>query len=197
MKLTDREKRTIRIASVLVVLYLAVFYGSEGWQVLRSIEDRYEQKKAEAEQLTLRLLKEKKKQKQLRELREAIGIDLERLDGETLVGEARVAIQTIAKTHGVGLGPSKESPARSGSRDLAVIHLEGQGTVLGISKFVHGLPLLGYPMAIERLTFRPDPKKPGQMGFTLSVVVLDIEAWKSGTPGTPGTPGTSGEKSVG
>ncbi len=180
MKLTDRDRRTLRIASVLTIAYLVVFYGSAGWQGLRSMEDRYEQKKIEVEQLTVRLLKEKKKQKEVRELRTTLGIDLTQLDDETLVGEARVAIQAIAKTHGIGLGPSKESPARSGATELAVIHLEGQGTVLGVSKFVHGLPILGFPIAIERLALRPDPKKPGQMSFTLSVVILSINAWKSG-----------------
>lgn len=178
MKLTDRDRRTIRIATVLVALYLLVFYGSEGWQVLRSMEDRYEQKKIEAEQLTVRLLKEKKKQKEVRELRTAIGIDLAKLDDETLVGEARVAIQKIAGTHGIGLGPSKESPARAGARELAIIHLEGQGTVLGVSKFVHALPLLGYPISIERLMLKPT--KPGQMSFTMSVIILSIKAWKAG-----------------
>ena len=178
-KLTDRDRRTVRIASVLTIAYLLVFYGAEGWQVLRSMEDRFAQKKIEAEQLTVRLLKEKKKQKEVRELRKTLGIDLTKLDDETLVGEARVAIQAIAKTHGIGLGPSKESPARSGATELAVIHLEGQGTVLGVSKFIHGLPILGYPIAIERLALRPDPKKPGQMSFTLSVVILSTKAWKS------------------
>lgn len=179
-KLTARDRRTLRIASVLIVAYLMIFYGSKGWETLRSMEDRYEQKRIEAEQLTVRLLQEMKKQKEVRAFRESIGIDLTRLDDETLVGETRVAIQAIAGAHGIGLGPSKEAPARSGAAELAVIQLEGQGTVLGISKFVHGLPLLGYPVAIERLTFRPDPAKPGHMSFTLSVVILSVKAWKSG-----------------
>lgn len=179
-KLTDRDRRTIRIASVLTIAYLVVFYGSKGWDVLRSMEDSYEQRSIEAEQLTVRLLKEKKKQKELRDLRKAVGIDLNKLDDETLVGEARVAIQAIAKTHGIGLGPSKESPARSGGADLAVIQLEGNGSTLGISKFVHGLPLLGFPLAIERLALKPNPKKPGQMSFTMSVIILSSKAWKSG-----------------
>ncbi len=179
-KLTDRDKRTLRVASVLTVLYLAVFYGSQGWRALRTWEDSYEQQKIQAEQLTLRLLKKKKKHKQVRELRKSIGIDLHKLDEKTLVGEARVAIQAIATAHGVGLGPSKETPTRSGAKELAVIHLEGQGTVSGISKFVHSLPLLGFPLSIERLVFKPDQKKPGHMSFTLSVVILSIKAWKSG-----------------
>lgn len=175
--LNDREKRTIRIAGVLLVLYLVVFYGIDGLNALEAKRDEYRQLGIEAENLNGEVLAELKKRRRLQKLRNVWKVDLEKLDPQTVVSEVRDAIQKAAGQCGVGLGASQEVGRRASAKELQVVQIKGAGTTDGVMKFLYRLRTLGYPLAVDRLQLKPVAGKPGQMTVSMSVAILNFTPW--------------------
>ena len=177
--LNDREKRTVRIAGVLVAVYLLLFYGIDGLNALEGKREQYHQLGLEAQELDSDVLAELKKRQRLQELRKTWKIDLDALDTQTIVSEVRDAIQKAAGECGVGLGPSREGRARrSTAKELLGVQISGGGTTASIMKFFHRLRSLGYPLAIDRLQLKPVAGKPGQMSASMTVAILNFTPWK-------------------
>ena len=181
--LTEREKKTVRLAAIGLVGYLVIFYGFKGWNALRDREAHVEQLRLDASLLETRILKEQRKDKRLKELRKSLAIDLEKLDDGTLVTDTRVAIGAAAKSRGVGIGPTKEAPARSDGSTLTTLQFGGGGGISNVADFIYSLPRLGFPLAIERVQITAETKKPGNVRFTMTVSVLSVQAWKEQTVG--------------
>lgn len=177
--LTSGEKRTIRRAGILVGAYLLVFYGLKSWRFLEGKLKAHEERSSQADLLKLEFSREQVKAERLRKLRESSRIDLKRLEMEGVVGPASAAIQKAAQSQGIQLGPSREAPGRPAARELAMIQIEGQGTVLGVVQFLHSLGSLGFPLAIEGVHLKTAGMKPGQVHLSLSLALLDYKAWKS------------------
>ncbi len=177
-KLSDRERRTVRIALGVLAVYLVFFYGVEGWGRLVAWEQSYQTLRDEATALQAKVLTARDRQARRRKYREVFGMDPASLDDTTLVSEAGTAVSEAAKTHGVGLGPSKETSSSVASGQLAVVQTEGQGTVSAVARFLHALPRLGFPVTVDRVTFNADPKQPGQLKFTMSFVVHSVGKWR-------------------
>lgn len=180
--LTSREKRTLRIGAILVVAYLLFFYGSRGWRWLEAKRAECAQVALEAEKLKLEILREEVKAKRLKALREGSRIRLDGLREETVVGEARGAIQGAAQAAGFQIASSRESPGRGAGKELATFQLEGHGPAGAGLLFLHKLKSLGYPIAVDRLQFQAvagDGKGPGQVRLSLTAVVLGFKEWKS------------------
>ena len=177
-RLTDRDRRTIKLAGFGLLAYLVLFYGVSTWRYLESCLADHELLRLEASEVGLEVTAELKKWKRFRALREKWTIDLDSLDPKTVVSAAFDAIQTAAGKCGVGLGATQEIARRANAKELRVFQLQGSGATDSVMKFLHNLPRLGYPLVVDRLQVKGVPKKPGMLSVTLSVAILNFEAWQ-------------------
>ena len=176
--LSASERRTIRIAAILLAGYLVLFYGSQGIRTLEARRTAFEARRAEAAGLALEIQTEKTKAARYAKLRERMRIDPGTLRPETVVGEASASIQKAAQVFGIQLGPTKESPAGASSKEIAVIQIEGQGSVASAKGFVQALGTTGQPLVIDSIHVKAIPQSPGQVQMTLGIAVLNFAAWK-------------------
>jgi hypothetical protein len=180
--LTDREKRTIRIAVVALAIYLVLFFALRVWRQLESRRSQYRQLIAEAQQLQRELRPYQDKISLALTLKEYFHIDPAKLSRASLVAEASAAIQAAARMGGVQIGPIRESRARASSRELTSMQLEGAGPVPGVMSLLHRLQTLGYPLIVDSVQLNSEPSKPGMVKLSLTIVILDFEQWKNGGP---------------
>jgi hypothetical protein len=176
--LTDRDKRTLRIAAAIISIYLILFFGVSGWKQLETRRSEYQQLVKEAQSLRQQLRPYENKALLVEKMKETFHIDLSKLSKATLVGEASAAIQKAAQTGGVQLGPIRESPARSSAKELASMQLEGIGPVPAVMTLLHRLEILGYPLIVDSVQITPEATKPGMVKLNLTIVILDYEQWK-------------------
>jgi hypothetical protein len=97
----------------------------------------------------------------------------------SLVAEASAAIQKAASSGGIQLGPIRESPARTSSKELASMQLEGTGPIPAAMGLLHRLQSLGYPLIVDSVQITPDATKPGMVKLNLTIIILDFEQWKT------------------
>lgn len=176
--LTDREKRTIRIAAVAITIYLVLFFSLRGWKLLEASRSDYQKLVREGQKLKLELQPYENKALLLQKLKETYHLDPAKLSRATLVAEASAAIQKAAQSGGVQIGPIRESPARASAKELTSMQLEGIGPVPGVIALLHRLEVLGYPLVLESVQINSDPTKPGMVKLSLTIVILDLEQWK-------------------
>ena len=177
--LSDREKRTIRIAGILLGSYLVVFVCLKVIGYLEGHRDAYTEARLEARSLHQKMLHEAAKRKRFTKLKAEWNIDFPKLMEKTVVGDARMAIEQTARTCGVGLGFSKETPGRSRVRELAVFKMQGSGKALNVAKFLHCLKTrLGYPLVVDNIHLKAQAR-PGMVSFTFSAALLNYRTWKS------------------
>jgi hypothetical protein len=172
--LNDRERRTVRIAAVVLTIYLALFYGLKAVSYLEGKREEHRQLLAQAESLKLELLRERVKASRLQKLKRTFRIEPLALRRESVVGEASSAIQRAAQAQGIQVGPAREMSGRGSSKELSTIQIEGVGTTLGATQFLSSLGTLGFPLVVESIHLKTTGLKPGQVGFSLSVAVLDF-----------------------
>ncbi len=176
--LTDREKRTVRLAGVLIGAYLILFYGVRAVTYLEGKRSERLGRFLVAQALKEDILLEETKAARLAKLKAGLRIDLPGLREETVVGEASAAIQKAAQDQGLQLGPTKETRRRSTDREIGSIQIEGQGGAPAAAQFIAGLGSIGFPLVVDSVQLKAAPS-PGQVSFTLSVAVLNFAAWKS------------------
>jgi hypothetical protein len=176
--LTDREKRTIRIAGIGMAIYLTLFGGVQVWSFLSKQRSDYLKLVGEARAFKQELQVYELKTQTLKKLMESFHLDPAKLNKVSVVAEASAAIQRAAMTGGVGLGPIRESPARPSSRELASVQLEAMGQVPMLMAFVHRLESLGYPLVLDAVQVTADSKQPGMVKLSLTIVILDFDQWK-------------------
>ena len=177
--LTDHEKRTIRIASVAITIYLLAFYCFRGWRQLEARHSEYQRLVQDAKELRLELRRYENKVLRLEKLRKAFPMELSMLSKATLVGEVSAAIQKAAQSGGVELGPIRESPARASAKELASMQFEGTGKVGSIMALLHALEDLEYPVILDSVQIGSDPRKPGGLKLSLTISILNFEQWKA------------------
>jgi hypothetical protein len=180
--LTQSETRTIRIASVMIGIYLVLFLG---WRVGKQLETRrteYQRLAQDAQKLKQELQPYENKTLRMAKLKETFRIDLSKLSKVSVVAEASAAIQSAAKSGGIQLGPIRESSARPSAKELTSMQLEGVGPVPAVMALLHRLEVLGFPLVIESVQFTPESTKPGMVKVNLTIVILDFEQWKSPVP---------------
>src|SRR5688572_26588169 len=127
--ITDREKRTIRLAAVGVGVYLVLFGGIKAWKFLEKKRADYRTLVAEAQTLKLRIEPYKNRAEALKKLMDAFQMDPAALTRSSVVGEASAAIQKVAASSGIQVGPVRESPARASNKELASVQFEGTGPI--------------------------------------------------------------------
>ena len=106
----------------------------------------------------------------------------QKLSKTTLVAEASAAIQKAAASGGVQVGPIRESPSRSSSKELASMQLEGVGPVPAVIALLHRLETLGYPLLLDAVQINPDTTKPGVVRLHLTIAILNFEQWNEDKP---------------
>ncbi len=177
--LSDREKRTVRLGAGILIVYLAVFYGGRGFNRLERARAEHQKLVQTAQQLNREALNYQRQMAAVRQLRETFHIDPSQLSRKTLVAEANAAIQKLAGSIGIQLGPVRESSARPAAKELTAMQVEGVGPVPAVSALLHALETLGYPLVIDAVQMTPDNTKPGMVKVNLTIVILDIEQWKT------------------
>lgn len=180
--LTDQEQRTIRIGVVILSLYLALFYGVQGWRHLETRRAEYERLVQRAQQARQELRSYEKKALVLERLKHTYQLDPRRLPKATLVAEASAAIQKAATAGGVQVGPIRESPARASAKELASMQLEGIGPAPAVMGLLARLERLGFPLILDSLQITADAAKPGVVKVNLTIVILDFDQWKAQEP---------------
>lgn len=175
--LTDRDRRTVRIAGIGLSLYLVLFGG---WKVFGFLGQRhaaYRLLQSEAAELRNRHELYGARVTRLERLMESFQMDPARLAKTTLVAQAGAALQQSATQGGLQLGPIRETLNRGSERELGIIQMEATGQVPALMTFLHQLRSLGFPFVIDTLQFSPDPARPGMLKVSLGLILLDYEKW--------------------
>lgn len=181
MTITDRDKRTIRIASIGLAIYLVLFFGFRAWKGLEQSRAGFQTlvKKVESEQIKAR--EQENDLLRFEKLRDEYRLDPRNLPKETLVAEAAAAIQDAARQGGFALTSIRENDGRPTARELSTIQLDGMGQVEKALNLIHTLQTLGYPVVIDSLQLTQESNKPGMLKMNLVVVILNFDFWQKGT----------------
>ena len=174
LTLNDREKRTIGLgAAVLFICFLLLLA-----KYSESNRSQYRQMVNEARDLKQLTHTYSDKLLLLKQLMEDQHLDPSRLTKASAVAQTSAAIQLVASSNGIQLGPIRESPGRSSTQESASIKLEGIGTVAAVIAFFHRLETIGFPVIVESAQVTPDPTKLGTVKLTLSIILMDFDQWK-------------------
>src|SRR4029077_19129693 len=95
--ISDRDKRTLRLAVMVIAIYLVLFFGFRGWKHFESGHSRYEQLTQEAERLKREVQPYENKSLLVQKLKGTLHLDPAKLSKATVVAEASAAIQKAAK----------------------------------------------------------------------------------------------------
>ena len=177
--LTERDKRTLRLAAMAIAIYLVLFFGWRGWARLEAKRHEYQRLVKEALRLKQELRPYENKVLLLEKLKETFRFDPPKLSKASVVAEASAAIQRAAQAGGIELGPIRESSARTAARELASMQIEGVGPVPATVSWLHRLETLGFPLILDSVQITPAAGKPGMVKMVLTVVILDFEQWKN------------------
>jgi len=176
--LTDREKRTVRIAAIAVAVYLLLFFGLRIWKSLEAARLDYQVMLMDAQRLRRELRPHENRVLLAQKLKENFHIEPAKLSRSTVVAEASAAIQKAASSGGVQLGPLRESGGRPSAKELASMQLEGTGTTTAVISLLQRLQTLGYPLLLDSVQLNADTK-PGNVKLHLTIVILDFDQWKT------------------
>lgn len=176
--LTDRDKRTLRLGALGLAIYLVVFFGVKFVRYLESERTAYANLVLDA-----RLLKQQWETQQARtelieKLRKESGVDLSKVPKASLVTKTSEAIQQAAMSGGVKLGPMRETPGNNSRGELAVVQLEATGQVQAVLNLIHQMHSLGYPVIIDGIQMKPDPRQPNMLRLDVDLVILDLDKWQ-------------------
>jgi hypothetical protein len=200
--MTDRDKKTIRIAGVMIAIYLVAFFGLKMWKKGATGSVDYQQLVKRAEKLQEEVRSQENKVLLFEKLTNLYQLDPTKIKKETLVADASAAIQSAAQQGGIQLGPLRESPTRSSGKELTTIQVEGTGQAVAALAYLHKLRTLGYPLIIDSVQIAPPqaggggrgpggpgggpppgmmpPGRPGTVKINLSITILNYDQWKEG-----------------
>jgi hypothetical protein len=180
--LNDREKRTVRYASIGIAIYLVLFFGVSVRTYLETKRADYQKLVARIQDLKNEIRPYQDKAVHVKKLMESSRLDPAKLSRATVVAEASAAIQSAAAAAGIQVGPVRENPAHTSSKELASVQIEGSGAIPAVMSLLHNLESLGYPLVIDSVQLSTDPMRPGQVKLNLTIIVLDFnlnaDPWK-------------------
>jgi hypothetical protein len=177
--LTDREKRTVRLAAVAIAVYLVLFFGVRVWKQLEARRSEYQQLEVHAHRLRRDVQPYENRILLAQKLRENFRMNPQKFSRSSLVAEASAAIQKEAGSLKVQLGQVRESAARPSAKELASMQLEGTGPIPAVMALLHRLETLGYPLIVDSVQLTGELAKPGMVKLNLTIIILDFESWKN------------------
>jgi hypothetical protein len=177
--LTPQEKRTIRIGSVLLGVYLVLFCGARTWKALERKREDYLKLVKDAQTIKQEFYVYEKRSLLIEQLQKRFNLDPSRLSKTTLTADVSVAIQKAAQMGSIQLGPVRETSSRATAKEIATMQLEAAGQVPAITAFLYRLETLGYPILIDSVLMTPQQSRPGTIKATISIVILDFDQWKA------------------
>ena len=176
--MTAREKRTIKLATIGIAIYLALFLGLRGWKQLEAVRLRHEDQMAQALRLKRELLPAENRVLLAEKLKEIYHLDPRTLSRSSLAADVSAAIQRAAGTVKIQIGHVRESAGRSAGKELGSLQLDGVGPVPAVMTLLHRLETLGYPVIVDSLQISGDTK-PGTIKVNLTIHILDFDQWKA------------------
>jgi hypothetical protein len=176
--LTAQEKRTIRLGTIVIAIYLALFFGKSAWNFFETRRAEYHARVLEARAMRREIEAYQDKIQVVKKLMEDFHMNPATLKRATLVAESSAAIQKAAGAAGIGTGPIRESAGRSSAREAAAIQFEGSGKVPAVMALLHNLQHVGFPLVIDTLQLSSDPHNPTVLKVSMTILVLDFDAWK-------------------
>jgi hypothetical protein len=177
--LTEREKRTVRLAAIAIAIYLVLFFGVRAWKQLETKRSQYQQLQVEAQRLKRDLMPYENRILLTQKLKENFRMNPQKFSRASLAADASAAIQKEAGSLKVLLGQVRESAARPSARELASMQLEGIGPIPAVMTLLHRLQTLGFPLVVDSLQITPEAAKPGVVKLNLTIIILDFESWKN------------------
>ncbi len=177
--LTEQEKRTIRFASVALVVGLFLAGGLWSARHLQARRAAYKALLIEAQDVRDEIDRYQDKAQVAQKLMDTFHMDPMKLTRTSLVAQASAAIQKASTEAGVAPGPMRESPAHGTSKEMASIQFEGTGPVPAVMALLYQLERAGSPLIIDSVRISPDSRRPGAIKVNLTIVVLDFEQWKA------------------
>jgi hypothetical protein len=178
--LTDREKRTVRLAAIGIAIYLACFLSWRGWRAIGAGAADTAKLAARVATAEAELATYENKVLLFEKLSETYRLDPRKLDRESLVANASAAIQTAARESGIRIGPMRENAGRASGRELASIQFEATAAVTNTLGLLHRVPMLGYPILVDTVQFTPMPQPPGVAKMNVTIVILNPDHWLKG-----------------
>ena len=91
--LTQREKRTVRLAGLAIAIYLVLFFGLRVWKHLEAGRAEYQQLQVDARRLKRDLQPYENRILLVQKLKENFRMNPRKLSRSSLVAEASAAIQ--------------------------------------------------------------------------------------------------------
>jgi uncharacterized membrane protein YeiB len=177
-RISEREKRTVRIGAALLGIYLVLFYGIAGWKLLQKKQAEYDQLHKAAVALRDQIKPYEDRAQVVKKLMDTYHMDPARLSSNTVVAGASAAIQKAAQSSGLQVGPIRESGPHAQGKELATMQIECSGPVTAMMGLLKRMETLGYPLVIESVQISPENSRPGQIKVNLAVVILDFEQWR-------------------
>jgi len=177
--LSDREKRTIRVAAWGVGIYLVLFVAFVVWQKLEKQRSDYRGLSKQANEMRQVLKVYETRAAVAQKLMNDFHMDPAKLSRVSVVADASAAIQKAAKNGGLQVGTIRESPARASAKELATVQFEGTGPVPAVLSLLGRLESLGYPLVVDSVLFTPESSRPGHVKVNLTIVILDFDQWKT------------------
>lgn len=174
--LNDREKRLIRVMAIAVGIYLVLFYGRGFLASFEETRAEYELTRVQAQTVNTKILREVKKHKTLAKLRERHPVAFEALAEPTVVGDARVALEKLARACGCSLSIQKELSARSRTNEHCVFQISGGGKAKSVAKLMHNLAHSPYPYSLENVEIKAS-KKPEMLSYSFTLALLRYDTW--------------------
>ena len=176
--LTPKEKRTIRIAAVCIVIYLALMYGQTVLGYFSGRREAYDKLVQQARDLRDVIKPYEEKIGTATNLMERFHMDPAKLTRASVMAEASAAIQQAAASERVNVGPIREAPGRASAKEAGSIQFEGTGPIASVMSLLHHLDHVGFPVIIDTIQFTADSRMPNGIKVHLTIVVLDFDAWK-------------------
>lgn len=177
-QLTPQEKRTIRLGTLAIGVYLLLFCGFQIWKSLEKRRGQYQQLVSQSRELRLKIQAYQDKAQVVKRMMEDFHLDPAKLSNEMLVAQASAAIQKAASSSGIQVGAIRETAARPSSDAVASMQFEGSGSVPSITGLLSRMQTLGYPLIIESVQILPD-NRPGNVKVNLTITILDFVNWKN------------------
>jgi hypothetical protein len=177
-QLTASEKRTVRIAAIGVACYLALFYGLALRDSLVARRTEYEKLVQQARDLRDIIQPYQDKIAATTNLMDRFRMDPVKLKRSTVLAEASAAIQRAAMGDKIAIGPMRETPGRPSAREAGSIQFDASGPIPAVLALLHNLSRVGFPVIIDTMQLTSDPRMPNGVKATMTIVVLDFDAWK-------------------